>query len=169
MMTPDNRKRRGFNWSSAIGWIIFLVIVAGGPLLRFLRSALGSNLALPANLPALLPFVIGGLVVLTVVVAALRAIGNATRSSGPQLPTDLGQPMRPPSMPMPPFGGTMPRQPPAASSPRSFTMPPGSAPQQRLSAPRFDPLINPLILIVGIIGLLVLGGVGLFLLAQGGP
>jgi len=31
-MTPDNRKRRRFNWSSAIGWIIFLLIVAGGPI-----------------------------------------------------------------------------------------------------------------------------------------
>ena len=168
-MTPDNRKRRGFNWSSAIGWIIFLVIVAGRPLYQLLRSMLGANLALPANLPALIPIAIGALVVLSVVVAALRAIGNATRSSSPQLPTELGPSMRPPSAPMPPFGGTAPRQPPALPSPRGFTMPPSSAQPQRLSTPRFDPLINPLLLLAGIVGLLVLGGAGLFLLAQGGP
>jgi hypothetical protein len=168
-MTPDNRKRRGFNWSSAIGWIIFLAIVAGRPIYQLLSSIPGANLSLPANLPSLIPIAIGGLVVLSVVVAALRAIGNATRSSSPSLPTDPGSPARPPSAPMPPFGGAAPRQPTAAPSPRSFTMPPGSAPPPRLSTPRFDPLINPLILVVGIVGLLVLGGAGLFLLAQGGP
>jgi hypothetical protein len=168
-MTPDNRKRRGFNWSSAIGWIIFLAIVAGRPLYQLLRSTLGANLALPANLTALIPIAIGGLVVLSVVVAALRAIGNATRSSSPQLPTELGRSARSPSAPMPPFGGAAPRVPPAASSPRSFTMPPSSTPPQRLSTPRFDPLINPLILVIGVVGLLVLGGAGLFLLAQGVP
>jgi hypothetical protein len=104
-----------------------------------------------------------------VVVAALRALGNVARPSSPQLPTELGQPMRPPSSSMPPFGGAGPRQPPAAPSPRAFTLPPGSTPQQRLSTPRFDPLINPLILALGILGLLVLGGAGLFLLLQSVP
>jgi hypothetical protein len=167
-MTPDNRKRRRPNWSSAIGWIIFLLIVAGQPIYRLLRSVLGGNLALPGNLSSLIPIAIGGLVVLTVVVAALRAIGNATRSSSPQLPTELGRPVRPPSAPMPPFGGRPP-QPPAIPAPRAFTLPSGSAPPQRLSAPRFDPLINPLILAIGVLGLLVLGGAALFLFALGGP
>jgi hypothetical protein len=168
-MTPDNRKRRGFNWGSAIGWIIFLAIVVARPLYQVLRPLLGGSLSLPGNLSSLIPIAIGGLVVLTVVVAALRAIGNATRSSSPQLPADLGRPTRPPSAPMPPFGGAASRSPPVAPSPRAFTMPPGSAPQQRLSTPRFDPLINPLILVIGVVGLLALGAVGLFLLAQGGP
>jgi hypothetical protein len=130
---------------------------------------IGGSLTLPGNLTSLIPIAIGGLVVLSVVVAALRAIGNATRSSSPQLPTELGRSMRPPSAPMPPFGGTAQGQPSAPPSPRGFTMPPGSAQPQRLSTPRFDPLINPLILVVGIVGLLILGGAGLFLLAQGGP
>jgi hypothetical protein len=168
-MTPDNRKRRGFNWSSAIGWIIFLAIVAGRPLYQLFNSISGANVALPANLSALIPIAIGGLVVLSIVVAALRAIGNATRSSSPSLPTELGRPAGPPRAPMPPFGGAASRQPSAAPSPRSFTMPPDSASPQRLATPRFDPLINPLILVVGIVGLLVLGGAGLYLLAQGGP
>ena len=168
-MTPNNRKRRRSTWSSAIGWIIFLAIVVARPLYQVLRPLLGGSLGLPGNLSSLIPIAIGGLVVLTIVVAALRAIGNATRSSSTQLPTDLSQPVRPPSAPMPPFGGAASRQPPAAPSPRAFTMPPGSAPQPRLSTPRFDPLINPLILVVGVVGLLVLGGVGLFLLAQAGP
>jgi hypothetical protein len=167
-MTPDNRKRRGFNWSSAIGWIIFLAIVVARPLYQVLSPLIGGSLTLPGNLTSLIPIAIGGLVVLSVVVAALRAIGNATRSSSPQLPTELGRSTRPPSAPMPPFGGA-PRQPPAAPSPRAFTMPPGSVPQQRVSTPRFDPLINPLILVIGIVGLLVLGGAGLFLLAQSVP
>ena len=168
-MTPDNRKRRGFNWSSAIGWIIFLLIVAGRPIYQIVQPLLGGNVALPANLSSLIPLAIGALVVLSVVVAALRAIGNATSSSSPQLPTDASRPVRPPSAPMPPFGGASPRQPPAVPSPRAFTMPPGSASQQRLQTPRYDPLINPVILVIGVLGLIVLGGAALFLLVQGSP
>src|SRR5262245_49754910 len=155
-MTPDNRKRRGFNWSSAIGWIIFLAIVVARPLYQVLHPLFGGNVTLPSNLPSLIPIAIGGLVVLSVVVAVLPAIGNAKRSSSPQLPTDASRPMRPPSAPMPPFGGaSTPRQPPATPSPRAFTMPPGSASQQRLPTPRLDPLINPLILVIGVLGLIV--------------
>jgi hypothetical protein len=168
MMTPDNRKRRRFNWSSAIGWLIFLLVIGGRPIISLLRGVFGNTITLPANLPSLLPIAIGGLVVLSIVVAALRAIGNATRSGSPQLPTELGRPARPPSAPMPPFGGTAPRQPPATPSPRGFTLPSSSTPQ-RLPTPRFDPLLNPLILVIGVVGLIVLGGVALFIFTQGVP
>src|SRR5262245_30719945 len=148
-MTPDNRKRRGFNWSSAIGWIIFILIVAARPILQIVQSLFGGKIALPSNLASFIPLAIGGLVVLSIVVAALRAIGNATRSGSPQLPTDSSRPISPPSAPMPPFGGAASRQPPPAPSPQAFTLP-GSAQQQRLPAPRFDPLINPLVLGLGV-------------------
>ena len=167
-MRPDNRKRGGINWSSLIGWVIFVLVIAGGPLSNLLRRVLGGAITLPANLPSLIPLVIGGLIVLSIVVSALRAFGNSGRAGGaPRLPTELGSPSRLPSTPMPPFGGQRgPLSPPVI--PRS-PLPPGSAPQQRLSVPRFDPVINPAILVVGILGLLGLGGAALFLLAQGAP
>ena len=156
-MRPDNRKRGGINWSSLIGWVIFILVIAGGPLINLLRRALGGAITLPANLPSLIPLVIGGLVVLSIVVSAVRALGSASRAGGaPRLPTNLDLPPRSPSTPIPP------------AMPRSY-MPPSSAPQQRLSAPRFDPVVNPTILVIGILGLLGLGGAALFLLAQGGP
>jgi hypothetical protein len=156
-MRPDNRKRGGINWSSLIGWVIFILVIAGGPLFNLLRRALGGAITLPANLPSLIPLVIGGLVVLSIVVSAVRALGSASRAGGaPRLPTSLDLPPRSPSTPMPP------------ATPRSY-MPSSSAPRQRLSAPRFDPVVNPAILVIGILGLLGLGGAALFLLAQGGP
>jgi hypothetical protein len=156
-MRPDNRKRGGINWSSLIGWVIFILVIAGGPLFNLLRRALGGAITLPANLPSLIPLVIGGLVVLSIVVSAVRALGSASRAgSAPRLPTSLDLPPRSPSTPMPP------------ATPRSY-MPSSSAPRQRLSAPRFDPVVNPAILVIGILGLLGLGGAALFLLAQGGP
>src|SRR5690242_8124435 len=107
-MTPDNRKRRRFNWSSAIGWLIFILVIAGGPIFRTLQRILGGTVALPANLPSLLPIAIGGLVVLSVIVSALRALNSANRGM-PRLPTEVGRPGRPPSAPMPPFGGAQQR------------------------------------------------------------
>ena len=58
----ENNKKRGTSWSSAIGWLIFILVVAGGPLLNLLRGALGGVVNLPSNL---LPMLIGGLVALT--------------------------------------------------------------------------------------------------------
>src|SRR6185295_5751470 len=101
----NDRKRKSFNWSSAIGWIIFILIVAGQPLFRLFRGLLGgAGVALPFNI---VPIAIGGLVVLSIVVAALRALSNASRASGDaRLPTTLDPPMRAPGAPMPPFGST---------------------------------------------------------------
>ena len=79
-MTPDNRKRRKNTWGSVIGWIIFILLIAGRPIFSTLQRVLGNNVALPANLPNLIPLAIGGLVVLSIAVAVLRAIGNATSS-----------------------------------------------------------------------------------------
>jgi hypothetical protein len=166
-MTPDKRKRRGINWSSMIGWVIFILVIAGGPIINLIRRIAGNTVALPANLTSLLPFVIGGLVVLSIVVSALRALGNANRSSS-RLPTDI-RPERPPSAQMPPFGGPARQAPNMPAAPRAFTLPPNSVPQQQIATPRFDPVINPLIVVIGVLGLLVLGGAALLFFAQGGP
>jgi hypothetical protein len=163
-MRPDNRKRGGINWGSLIGWVIFILVIAGGPLINLLRRTLGSAITLPANLPSLIPIAISGLVVLSIIVAAVRALGGGRASSAPRLPTDLSRPSRLPGAPM-----RGPQRPPSTPSPRAFTMPASSAPQQRLPATRFDPVISPAVLAIGILGLLVLGGAALLFFAQGGP
>jgi hypothetical protein len=148
----ENKKKRGANWSSAIGWLIFILVVAGGPLLNLLRSALAGVITLPANL---LPILIGGLVVLSILVSAARSLGGSRRSQADtRLPTG--------NVPMPPFGGpASQRIPPNATLPQPYS-PPGR--DQRLpSAPRFEPVINPKIAALGIIGVLLLAGAGLLL------
>jgi hypothetical protein len=169
-MTQDNRKRGRFNWGSLIGWLIFILVVAGGPLLNLLRRVLGAGASLPVNLSNLLPILIGGLVVLSIVVSAVRALNNSMRSSGDtRLPTSTSGQARPPSAPMPPFGGAQRLPQNLPSSPRAFTLPPGSRTANQPQPPQFEPLINPLILALGILGLLALGGAALFFFAQGGP
>jgi hypothetical protein len=168
-MRPDNRKRGGINWSSLIGWVIFILVIAGGPLVNLLSRTAGGAITLPANLPALLPIAIGGLVVLSIIVSAVRALGGGNRTGGPRLPTEMSRSSRPPGAPTPPFGNPRGMLPPNVPAPRAFTLPPGSTTQQRLPASRFDPVISPALLVVGILGLLALGGAALFFLAQGGP
>ncbi|MFN8570274.1 MAG: hypothetical protein U0Z44_22660 [Kouleothrix sp.] len=162
----QDRKKKTFNWGSAIGWVIFVLAIAGGPILNVLRRAFGSSLALPANL---LPLLIGGLVALSVLVSGCslgRPLGQQ-RGGGAHLPTGARRPSRarrrrrresrPPPRP--------------ASTPSMPSMPrTGAAGEVRLpSAPRFEPIISPAILAVGLLGLLVLGGLALVLLRVAGP
>jgi hypothetical protein len=162
-MGQDNRKR-GFNWGSLIGWLIFILVIAGGPLSGLLRRLSGGTLALPANL---LPFLIGGLVVLSVVVSAVRAMVRSGQSSGDvRLPTNTAPP-RPLNLPGSPSAG--PSRPPILSSPRAFVLPPSSRELQLPQPPRFEPVINPTILALGIAGLVVLGGIAFVILGLNLP
>ena len=146
----ENNKKRGTSWSSVIGWLIFILVVAGGPLLNLLRNALGGAVNLPSNL---LPTLIGGLVALSILVSVVRSLGGSRRSQGDtRLPTG--------NAPMPPFGGpAAPRMPPRMTVPQS----PAGRDQRLPSAPRFEPVINPKIVALGIVGVLLLAGAALLL------
>src|SRR5215211_7159576 len=143
----ENNKKRGVSWSSAIGSRF-----AGGPLLNLLRSALGGVVNLPANL---LPMLIGGLVALSILVSVVRSLAGSRRSqSDTRLPTG--------NMPMPPFAGpAAPRMPPRTTVPQSYS--PAGRDQRLPSAPRFEPVINPKILALGIVGVVLLAGAALLL------
>jgi hypothetical protein len=147
----ENNKKRGTSWSSAIGWLIFILVVAGGPLINLLRSTLGGTVNLPANL---LPILIGGLVALSILVSAVRSLAGARRNQGDtRLPT---------SAPMPPFAGpAAPRLPPSTIVPQSYS--PAGRDQRLPNAPRFEPVINPKIVAFGIVGVLLLAGAALLL------
>jgi hypothetical protein len=152
-MQQNNKKRGNNSWSSAIGWLIFILVVAGAPLLNLLRGALGGVVNLPANL---LPILIGGLVALSVLVSVVRSLGSSRRNQGDtRLPTG--------NAPMPPFGGpAAPRMPPTTITPPQAYNPAGR--EQRLpGAPRFEPVLNPKIVAIGIVGVLLLAGAGLLL------
>jgi hypothetical protein len=163
----DNPKRSRVNWGSLIGWLIFILVIAGGPLYNLLQRTFGGTL--PRNL---VPILIGGLVLLSVLVSAVRALGNSVRSRGDvRLPTDVGTPPRPPNMPMPPFAGPAraPQRPSVVPPPRDFVMPARGAPPRLPQSPRFEPVINPTILVLGIMGLLLLGGAALIVFSGGLP
>src|SRR6185436_14031716 len=144
----ENNKKRGVSWSSAIGWLIFILVVAGGPLLNLLRSALGGVVNLPANL---LPTLIGGLVALSILVSVVRSLAGSRRSQGDtRLPTG--------NAPLPPFAGpAAPRMPPSTRLPQS----PAGREQRLPSATRFEPVINPKLVALGIVGVLLLAGAAL--------
>jgi hypothetical protein len=157
----NKRKRGGVNWSSLIGWLIFLLVIAGAPLYNMLRQALGSTTSLPTNL---IPILIGGLVALSVLASVVRALGNTNRAGGDtRLPTSMSPPMRTPNTAMPPFGAAPQRPALPTASPRTFTLPPASRSADQPTAPRFEPVLNPTIVVLAVLGLLILGGAALFL------
>ncbi len=176
----DDKKKRRTNWGSLIGWLIFILVIAGGPILGMLRRALSGVVTLPSNLLLLL---IGGLVALSILVSVIRALGSANRSSTTRLPTgptSLPGSMRlpttsapPPSnAPMPPFGGPSgvgPMPPTMPASPRSFTLPQSGAKERLPPPPRFEPIFSPRIVAVGVLGLVALGALALLVLGLNLP
>jgi hypothetical protein len=155
----QEKPKRKFNWGSALGWLIFILVIAGGPLFSLLRRALSGVVALPSNL---LPFLIGGLVVLSIVISVARSILQASARRGDtRLPT--GTPART-NAPMPPFGGpsASTRMPSAPQLPSPAALPGqvrrGTPNEARLPPkPRFEPIVNPAVLIIGLAGLALLG------------
>ena len=154
----DNRNRRRVNMSSLIGWLIFVLVLAGGPIFRLISQAVPGTVNLPANLPTLL---IGGLVILSILVSVIRSVGSSVQRRGDErLPTTLSPPARPMSAPMPPFGGPAGRTITTQSVQQRAAQP--HVGRERLpTSPQFEPLINPRVLAIAIIGLLVLGGLAL--------
>ena len=156
---PERKKKKS-TASSVMSGILFLLFIAGGPILRLLRSLFGGTVALP-NIGTMLPLIVGVLVALGVLVAIGRAIGRATQGrsdtrlptnmqvpssgEGPQLPAARTMTMRPPSV-----ANSLPH-----AAERSVPLP---------STPRFDPIFPPALVLVGIVGLLMLAGVALVVL-----
>lgn len=194
----EQRRQPGINWGSIIGWLIFLAVIAGGPLLNTLQNVLGSTVRIPAGL---LPFIVLGLVFLGTLVSVIRGITRRSESlptadratSRPQparspfpssyqpltydddrsLPQSVRSPF-PPSYQPSTYRDT-PYRPQSVRSPF-----PSSAPDMKWiqsqvrrmspsdqptlpSAPRFDPVISPLGITVGIIGLILLVGMALYI------
>lgn len=153
MTTERKRKSSGPNLSSIIGWVIFVLVIAGRPILQALQGAVPGVV----QLAGYLPYVIGGLVVLSFAVSAVRAMGGARR------PDRAGPSSAPPGygeMPLPPTYGEMPVPP---SLPQPSLPPAAGAPQ----TPRFDPVVSPTLVLAGVVGLLLLSGVAVILAGMG--
>ena len=159
----QQQRKRKINLSSAIGWVIFFLVIGGGPLIGWLWRTVSGT---PAP-PNLVPYLLGGLVALSIVVSVVRSIVQASARRGDTaLPT--GMPPRS-NAPMPPFGGPNARsrlpsvpQLPSASPPGQPSL--GTPRSARIpEAPRFEPVLNPLVMIIAAIGLVLLGVVAVLL------
>jgi hypothetical protein len=155
----QEKRKPKFNWGSALGWLIFILLIGGTQILPPIWRALSGGSAPPAYLVS---YLIGGLVALSIVASVVRSIVQASARRGDtRLPT--GAPTRT-NAPMPPFGGpsastrmpAAPRLPPPAALPQQVRL--GASNEARLpSKPRFEPIVNPAVLTVGLVGLVLLG------------
>ncbi|MEI6775678.1 MAG: hypothetical protein WCK70_02130 [Chloroflexales bacterium] len=141
-MEPKRKRSSGNNW---IGMVIFLVIAFGSPVSKFITSLIFQTTGqlVSSNILAI------GMVTLIVLAVAVSAIGAAVRGTGN---INTGSDTRLPS--------GLPTPPPTMSAGQPTSPFPGS--------PRFEPMINPRILAVGIIGLVLFGGIFLAILSISG-
>ncbi len=164
MEDNTRQKKRQNSGSSWIGIVIFLLVAFGSPIISFLSQLISqlSNGAVTLPTGILLPLLIFGLVILSAVISAVRAIGGMARRNETQLPTS--------PMPPPPSSSNRPLSPPAP--PRAVPLPGRDTPTwidtsandigQLPHSPQFEPIINPKVLGFGILGVvLLLGAMGL--------
>jgi Na+-transporting methylmalonyl-CoA/oxaloacetate decarboxylase gamma subunit len=132
------RKRGGTNW---LGLVIFLVIAFGSPVASFISGLIFQTTGVTVGSSGLAI----GMVSLIVLAVAISTISAAVRGAAR---VNTGSETRVPSTPTPP--------------------PQMGAPTQLPSSPRFEPVINPRILIFGVVGLILFGGIFLVILAMSG-
>jgi hypothetical protein len=159
-------KRR--DWTSWVGYAIFILALAGGPILRAIQSATG--IPVPGFT---LPVIIAALMLVSAAVSIRRSVAGRPRSD---LDPNTSEGAGPINAPMPPFRGEgpsiftpPPRQstgqtpqamPPPVQMPGQTQIPPpyAGAPQ----TPRFEPVINPLFVLIGIVGVFAILAIGWF-------
>jgi hypothetical protein len=162
----QEKKKRGSNIGSLVGPLIFILIFLARPLIGLFRNITGGTLSLPANLTDLIPIAVGAIVVITIAVSAVRALGR-TRRGDERLPTDMSTP-RTPNTSMPPFSGPQaPRLP--NTLPARPTKPARLGQASTPATPRFEPILNPRVVIFGIVGLVLLGVLALVVLGLSLP
>lgn len=153
----SNRKQKNENRGSWFGWLIFFVVVAGGPILNAIQGALGPGVRLPNFL---LPLIVMALVVISAVISIARAMGAGSGDPGPinRMPTSAPPRERPINYPMPPVSGDMGMPmwpiPTSSGTPQPSHMPSGN--EKLPEPPRFEPIITPRIGLVGVAGLFAL-------------
>ncbi|NTU82300.1 MAG: hypothetical protein HGA45_23465 [Chloroflexales bacterium] len=146
------QNRRGGN--SWIGWLIFIFLVFGSRFLPPIAGWLSQATGLPISVPLIIAAVVGLGVVASIVSSVVQEI-NKNRDTGQNgLPTGL-PPALPPRPAAPP---TPPARPPSARIEGTAPMSLPSAEQRLPGPPSFEPIINPRVLTLGIIGLVIIGG-----------
>ncbi len=164
----DNRRRGGSGW---LGWVFFFLLIFGSrfapPVANWLSQQTGFNITSSGIMGALALLYIGSLILGPILGMVLRNVGGGT--DAPTIPQQNNSPSQ---SPFPQSGGpSAPRMPP----PSTPQMPPPTTPRlppvtsaKTPGAPRWEPIIEPRILIFGIIGVVFLGGVLLLALIFAG-
>lgn len=148
------------NWGSLLGWAIFGLVLAGGPILNLVQSATG------IQLPS---FTLPVLIALLMLISAVASVGRVARGDQRNVP------------PLPPMmaGSNLPRfglnqsQMPQIPAPAPPTLPfPSDAIPGPLNrpidsgAPRFEPIVKLPVLLLGAGGLIVLALIAVVLFVQ---
>ncbi|MDZ4717533.1 MAG: hypothetical protein SH847_03620 [Roseiflexaceae bacterium] len=148
------------SWTSLLGWAIFGLVLAGGPILNLLQSVTG------IQFPS---FTLPVIIALLMLVSAISSVGRVARGDQRNVPP------LPPAVDganLPRFGPSPSRMPPpVALAPPTMPFPADTIPPlmdrpNELNAPRFEPVINLPLILLGIVGLIVLGLVGVVLFAN---
>jgi hypothetical protein len=151
-----SRRQSSFGW---LGWVFFFILIFGSrfapTVANWLSQVTGLNITAGGLMGTVAVLYIASLILGPILGTVLRNAGGGD-SGAPTIPTQPGRSPYPtaggPSAPQMPAPSTPPF--PQASTPRLPPMTSAKTP----GAPRWEPIIDPRILVFGIIGVIVLGG-----------
>lgn len=156
------KRRSGSGW---FGWLIFILIIFGSRLLPPVANWLSQVTGLPINTGVLIAFLVMLSIVAPLIGNLLRGIGQAGSGNETRLPTGSspspGPPVARPPAGLPPSSPSpslpSPRLPPTSTQLPQANRPSGQ--QQIPGAPRFEPIIDSRIVVIGVVGLILIGGI----------
>lgn len=158
MDTMEQNKRGSNNW---IGFVIFFVLVLGSRIFPPLASWLTQVSGVPISSTMIYGVVVVLGLILPVVVSAISSVRLPGGGGDTRLPTQPGSPIKLDQPPMPverlpdwarPNEVKQLGPPPSVSPLPSWTQP-----KLPMGQPQFEPIINPRVLTIGVIGLICFG------------
>lgn len=158
---PGKKKADGMNW---VGTLFFILLIFGQPIARFLSNLTGHAI----SSSVILPLLFGALALITVVSFVMRGLSGLTEEQqSTPLPRSSSPPVSKPRPKPSSFTSTSPYNKSRASSSsftsttdlRKLSSRSGMGSQKLPGPPQFEPIIDPRVLVLGIVGLILLGGV----------
>lgn len=157
--TPQNKKKDGMNW---IGTLFFIVLIFGQPIAQFISRLTGGVV----NPSIVVPLLLGTLALAAIASFVIRGLNSIAEQEQSHRPTPPPTPP-PTSKPRPKPSNFSSKSPynkstytssfPSSSDLRKMSSRSGIGSQKLPGPPKFEPIIDPKVLVSGIIGAALLG------------
>ncbi|RRR71657.1 MAG: hypothetical protein EI684_11300 [Candidatus Viridilinea halotolerans] len=165
----QSRRNKSGNASSWLGWLIFFLLIFGSNFLPPIARWLTQQTGVSVTPSAIIAGVIGLSVLVSVATTLFQAVNRGREANETRLPTSLPTSIPTNTTVPPPLAPSTSMRLPSATMGEAQIRQRALGEQKLPPPPQFEPIINPRVFALGLVGLLFFGGCfGLLLLVAGG-